>query len=67
MSMYYRTHNQYNLPSGEVIAGLRASLGDNNPYERLIKRPWFTQTGCVYIRKDVDAPALITYLLLKKQ
>jgi len=64
---YTTTHNKYNLPGVDVIGGLRKSISDNNPYEKLETRSWFTQSGCVYIRKDVDAPAIITYLLLLKK
>lgn len=64
---YSSTHNEYQLHGTEVIGGLRESLGDNNLYQPYQDRPWFTQTGCVFIRKDVDTPALVTYLLLKKQ
>ena len=67
MSKYTDTHNVYHLHGFAVISGLRESLGDNDLHQLYHERPWFTQTGSVYIRKDVDTPALITYLLLTKR
>jgi hypothetical protein len=67
MSTYNETHNEYHLHGFEVIDGLRESLGDNDLHQLYKDRPWFTQTGRVFIRKDVDAPALVTYLLLRKR
>jgi hypothetical protein len=67
MSNFYKeTHKFYNISGFQVINSLRDALGDNNIYEPLKQRPWFTQTGQVFIRRDVADPALITYLLLKK-
>lgn len=63
---YNLTHCEYPLHGFDVAAGLREALGDNNIYEPYATRPWFTQTGRIFIRKDVATPALITYLLLKK-
>ena len=54
------------LHSSECVDALRATLGDNNIYQPFKKRPWFTNSGRVYIRKDIATPALITYLLLKR-
>ena len=64
---YNETHKEYHLHGFDIVEGLRQSLGDNNIYEPFVTRPWFTQVGRVYIRKDVADPALITYLLLKKR
>lgn len=64
---YTSTHNEYAIHGFYVADALRQSLGDNNIYEPFVTRPWFTQVGRLYIRKDVATPSLITYLLLKKR
>ena len=66
-NIYKETHKEYNLYGPHVIDGLREVLGDNDIYTAFTTRPWFTQTGRVYIRKDVAEPSLITYLLLKRK
>jgi len=64
---YKETHKIYHIYGIGVIDALRESLGDNNIFEPLKLRPWFTQSGQLYIRRDVAAPSLITYLLLKQK
>jgi hypothetical protein len=66
-NFYKETHKVYNVYGIGVIDALRESLGDNNIFEPLRQRPWFTQSGQLYIRRDVAEPSLITYLLLKQK
>lgn len=45
----------------------RECLGDNDPYELLQNRKWFTSFEGVYVRHDCLDHALITFLALKAQ
>jgi len=62
---YIKTHVGYNVQGTDAIAACRQSLGDNDIFQQYHLRPWFTNIGRLYIRRDVATPAFITFLLLK--
>jgi predicted solute-binding protein len=70
MSDFSNTHVEYNVgrDTYEYINALRHSYGDTDLFEPYKYRTWFTMPfGCIYIRKDLDAPSFLTFLLLKKK
>jgi hypothetical protein len=66
-AFYKETHSVFDCSSiSEAIALCRENLGDNNPYELLQKRKWFTFPGGeLYIRKDCLDHSIITFFALK--
>lgn len=66
---YKETHSVYTCNSydiSEAIALCRETLGNNDPYQRLQYRKWFTlPDGEIYIRHDCLDHAIITFFALK--
>lgn len=52
----------------DLIALCRESIADNDPYQPLHLRPWFTRDGgrTLYLRKDIaETHSVASYLALR--
>lgn len=66
---FEKTHFKCSVPNTwELIELCREQLGDNDPYLKFVNRPWFTNCGTLYIRRDVveSSPSILTYMALKR-
>jgi hypothetical protein len=64
---YKKTHFNLKFKAQDwvpVIDSLRKAYGDNDPYQKFIERPWFTQGHTIYIRRDLYTESFTTFLFL---
>lgn len=71
-TVYNKTHKFFavNKPWTESgwteIQYCREYLGDNNPFQPLQDRPWFTSYNGIWVRNDCVDPAIVTWFGLQQ-
>lgn len=68
--IYEKTHIKFSGTLGylDLIALCRQTIDDNDPYQPLHLRPWFTRDGgrTLYLRKDIaETHSVASYLALR--
>lgn len=66
---YHHTHYLLRFDSmriswWDIIDNLRKAYGDNNPYQKMEERPWFTSGHSIHIRRDLYTESFTTFLFL---